>query len=240
MVTEAWSATAVPTIPPQQKVIRFVGRFPGFEASKRQANLRSRAASPARAFVPDPVPLDSGTSTSSSVIFEGPSESDTKYVPPNPNIAAGPNYLVVLINSLMAIYDKSGNLQGGFSDLPTFFASLGVTGEVYDPRVIYDQNDNRFIMSFTNVDLRNPTFGNVLIAVSQTSDPTGELVQVRTGLKGFNAYDNAATFPDFPTLGLSTSAVYISNGQFELGSPSCVQYGGMQFFRHLGPGHWSS
>ena len=229
VVTELWSATAVPTILPQPKVIRFVGRFPGFEASKRQANLRSRAASPAGAFAQNPVPLDSGTSTSPIVIFEGPNESDASGVPPNPNIAAGPNYLVVLINSLMAIYDKSGNLQGGFSDLPTFFASLGVTGDVYDPRVIYDQNDNRFIMSFTNVDLRNPTFGNVLIAVSQTSDPTGNWYKFILNSKGFNADDNAATFPDFPTLGLSPSAVYISNGQFELGSPSCVQYGECNF-----------
>jgi hypothetical protein len=163
------------------------------------------------------------------VTFEGPNESDASGVPPNPNIAAGPNYLVVLINSLMAIYDKSGNLQGGFNDLPTFFASLGVTGEVYDPRVIYDQNDHRFIMSFTNVDLRNPSFGNVLIAVSQTSDPTGNWYKFVLNSKGFNANDNAATFPDFPTLGLSTSAVYISNGQFELGSPSCVQYGECNF-----------
>jgi hypothetical protein len=140
VVTEPWSATAVPTVPPQQKVTRFVGRFPGFEASKRQANLRSRATSPAGAFAQNVVPLDSGTSTNPSVIFEGPNESDTSGVPPNPNIAAGPNYLVVLINSLMAIYDKSGNLQGGFNDLPKFFARLGVTGDVYDPRVIYEQD----------------------------------------------------------------------------------------------------
>jgi hypothetical protein len=225
VVMEPWSATAVPTVPPQRRIVRFVGRFPGFEASKRRANLRKGATVATRTLSQGTPPLDLSAPSSQSVIFEGPNESDTSFIPPNPNIAAGPNYLVVLINSLLAIYDKSGNLQGGFNDLPTFFASLGVTGEVYDPRVIYDQNDNRFIMSFTNVDLSNPTFGNILIAVSQTSDPTGNWYKYLLESKGFNAADNAATFPDFPTLGLSQSAVYISNGQFEFNS-SCLYYGG--------------
>lgn len=228
VVTERWSATAVPTVPPQQKVIRFVGRFPGFEASKRDANFRTHATTLTRAFARNVAPLAPSAPLSQSLIFEGPNESDTPFVPPNPNLAAGPNYIVVLINSLIAIYDKAGGLQGGFNDLPTFFASLGVTGEVYDPRVIYDQNDNRFIMSFTNVDLSNPTFGNVLIAVSQTSDPTGNWYKFKLDSKGFNFADNAATFPDFPNLGLSTSAIYISNGQFELNS-SCLRYGGCSF-----------
>lgn len=228
VVTEPWSATAVPSVPPQKKIVRFVGRFPGFEGSKRQANLRVHAALQTRALASNVGPQASSASSATNVVFEGPDESDTPFIPPNPNIAAGPNYLVVLINSLIAIYDKSGNLQGGFNDLPTFFASLGVTGDVYDPRVIYDQNDNRFIMSFTNVDLSNPTFGNVLIAVSQTSDPTGNWYKFIMDSKGFNQADNAATFPDFPTLGLSTSAVYISNGQFELNS-QCLYYGGCNF-----------
>jgi hypothetical protein len=225
---ERWSATAIPTAPPQRKVVRFVGRFPGFEAAKREANLRARATAATGTFTQNATPLDSGIPPSQSVIFEGPNESATPFIPPNPNLAPGPNYIVVLINSLMAIYDKSGNLQGGFNDLPTFFAGLGVTGDVYDPRVIYDQNDNRFIMSFTNVDLSNPTFGNVLIAVSQTSDPTGNWYKFKLDSKGFNVADNAPTFPDFPTLGLSASAIYISNGQFELNS-SCVRTGGCSF-----------
>jgi hypothetical protein len=228
VVMEPWSATAVATVPPEKKIVRFVGRFPGFEASKRQANLHARTTVPMRAWAANAAAQDSGTPSGSSVVFEGPNESDTLYIPPNPNIAAGPNYLVVLINSLIAIYDKSGNLQGGFTDLPTFFASLGVSGDVYDPRVIYDQNDGRFIMSFTNVDLSNPTFGNVLLAVSQTSDPTGNWYKFMLDSKGFNAADNASTFPDFPTLGLSSSAVYISNGQFELNSV-CLYYGGCNF-----------
>src|ERR1039458_599206 len=36
VVTEGWSATAIPTAPLQRKVVRFVGRFPGFEAGKRE------------------------------------------------------------------------------------------------------------------------------------------------------------------------------------------------------------
>lgn len=228
MVTEPWSATAVSRPPAQRKVIRFVGHFPGFEEAKRNANFRTHQAARSSPYVQAAVPTTAGSPSTQAVVFEGPNESDTPYVPPNPGVAAGPNYIVVLINSLIAIYDKSGNLQGGYNELSAFFSSLGITGDIYDPRVIYDQNDGRFIMSFTNVDLSNPTFGNVLIAVSQTSDPTGNWYKFILGSKGFNVRDNAVTFPDFPTLGLSQSAVYISNGQFELNS-YCIWYGGCSF-----------
>jgi hypothetical protein len=209
-------------------VTHFVGHFPGFEEAKRKANLRAHQAARTPAYAQAAVPTTTGSPSSQSVTFDGPSESDASGIPPNPGVAAGPDYLVVLINSLIAIYDKSGVQQGGFNDLLAFFSSLGVTGGIYDPRVIYDQNDNRFIMTFTNVDLSNPTFGNILIAVSQTSDPTGSWNKFVVSSKGQNAVDHAATFPDFPTLGLSQSAIYISDGQFELNS-SCIQSGGCSF-----------
>jgi len=227
-VAEPWSATAVSTPPPPRKVIRFVGRFPGFKEAKQEANRRARRPAGTSTHNQAAASTAEGSSSSQGVVFDGPNESDTSFIPPNPGVAAGPDYLVVLINSLIVIYDKSGVQQGGFNELSAFFSSLGVTGDIYDPRVIYDQNDNRFIMSFTNVDLQNPTFGNILIAVSQTSDPTGNWYKFEMDSKGFNSVDHAETFPDFPTLGLSSSAIYISNGQFELNS-YCTQYGGCSF-----------
>ncbi len=112
--------------------------------------------------------------------------------------------------------DKSGNLQGGLQQLSTFFGGLGITGEIFDPRIIYDQTDNRFILTAAEVDLTNFTNGNVFIAVSQTSDPTGVWNKYAVNFKGRTLSGTADTFPDFPTLGLSSSSVYISTGQFQL------------------------
>jgi len=70
-------------------------------------------------------------------------------------IAAGPQYLVVAINSLLAIYDKSGTRVGGTQDFKSFFSALGINGEIFDPRIVYDQGDGRFILSAAEVDFTN-------------------------------------------------------------------------------------
>ena len=113
MVTEPWSATAVSTVSPQQQFVHFVGRFPGFQASKRQVNLLTRPAVPAPRLMQSTPAVAMAAPQTAGLVFEGPSESDTPYIPPNPNVAAGPDYIVVVINSLMAIYDKTGAQQGG-------------------------------------------------------------------------------------------------------------------------------
>lgn len=58
VVMEPWSATAVPTVPPQRRIVRFVGRFPGFEASKRRANLLKGATVATRTLSQGAPPLD--------------------------------------------------------------------------------------------------------------------------------------------------------------------------------------
>ena len=68
-VTEPWSATRLHTIPPQQKIVRFVGRFPGYEASKREANLRTRGTAPARAFAQKTAILGSSAPTSELLLI---------------------------------------------------------------------------------------------------------------------------------------------------------------------------
>lgn len=219
-VTESWSDTigrsAQSTVPiPWQ-----IGHFPGFRAAKAQANTRRQSRSTAGRIEAEQ--QLNPASTSQGVVFDGPNEADTKIVPPDPVIAAGPANVVVVVNSLMAIYDKSGNPQGSFQNLSNFFSSLNVSGEIFDPRVIYDQTDQRFILTAAEVDFTGLTNGHVLLAVSATSDPTGAWNKWALNFMGSNPGGTASTFPDFPTLGLSSSAVYIGTNQFEL-TQSCLQ-----------------
>ncbi|MFB3921315.1 MAG: choice-of-anchor D domain-containing protein [Terriglobia bacterium] len=196
-----------------RKVLR-LGTIPGFQELKRLANeARSKRLKSARSLVG---PGSTFLAPTAGIAFDGPSESDTNLIPPDPVIAAGPNHLVVSINSLIAIYSKLGVQQGSFQQLNSFFSSLGLAGEIYDPRVLYDQTNNRFIISAAEVDLTNFTNGHVLLAVSQTSDPTGVWYKFAIDFKGRNLSNTANTFPDFPTLGLSSSAVYLSAAQFIL------------------------
>lgn len=200
-VVEPWSATAVESPPQPARSVHRRGHFPGFKEAKGRANaaraLAQNKSAAAIAAHGDAAP-GAAAATTSGLVFDGPNESDTNFIPPDPILAAGPNHVVVLINSLMAVYDKSGNLQGGFRQFSTFFADLGLTGEIFDPRIIYDQTDNRFILTAAEVDRVNFTSGNVLIAVSQTSDPTGMWNKFAVNFKGRNLAGASDTFPDFP------------------------------------------
>lgn len=220
MVIEPWGGSPTPPAGVKNRRIHRIGHFPGFQEAKRKAN----EAQSKRLQVPQAVaaPPAEPRTASAGIVFDGPSESDTNFIPPDPVIAAGPSHVVVLINSLLAIYDKAGVQQGAFQDLSAFFGSLGISGEIYDPRVVYDQTDGRFILSAAEVDLTNFTNGHVMIAVSQTSDPTGAWNKFAIDFKGRNLANTANTFPDFPTLGLSSSAVYISTGQFVLNA-GCLE-----------------
>ncbi len=218
-VAEPWSATAGRPAP-EMEIHRPkpIGMLPGFRATKKAINAlrrqRLRQSSPATA-VPN---LQSSGAT---IVFQGPSENDTNQYPPDSQVAAGPNYVVVVINSVLEVYDKSGNSVTGAQPLISFFSSLGLAGEVYDSRLIYDVADARFILTAAEVDLYGFRQGNVLVAVSQNSDPTGTWYKYELDFMGRNLTNTANTFPDFPTLGLSNTALYISTGQFELNS-TCV------------------
>jgi hypothetical protein len=224
VVSEAWSSTlAAPSLGGQKRQTRFIGHYPGFSAAKRAANLRvkGQTSTQTQTGTPHALSLASLAPSVSIVVFDGPGESATPYIPPDSQIAAGPTYVVAVINSLMAIYDKTGVQQGGFQQLSSFFSSLGVTGEIFDPRIIYDQTDNRFILSAAEVDMANLTNGHVLVAVSQTSDPQGVWNKFAINFMGRNPSNTANTFPDYPALGLSTSAIYITSNQFQL-TQSCL------------------
>ena len=218
MVSEDWGATARSNVPEPQPRTRFLGHYPGYSQAKQRANQaaqQSRSASPAaRALSFSPSSL--APNSSPGLVFDGPSETDTSFIPPDPVIAAGPSHVVVAINSLLAIYDKSGHQVGGFQDLEAFFASLGLNGEIFDPRLIYDQADGRFILSVAEVDMTGFSNGHVLVAVSQTSDPTGGWYKYAIDFKGISPYTGQPTFPDFPGLGLGPAALYLTSNQFEM------------------------
>src|SRR5439155_10455393 len=160
MVAEPWDATISAVSPQPQKRVRFIGHYRNFSKFKRQANARrirlERPRLGIQTLANHALKAEArqllSVSTTQGIVFDGPGEFDTNEIPPDSQVAAGPNYVVVAVNSLLAIYDKSGNLQGNFQSLSSFFSSLGMTGHIYDPRIIYDQTDQRFILSAAEVD----------------------------------------------------------------------------------------
>src|SRR5258706_7335089 len=107
-------------------------------------------------------------------------------VPPDTHAAAGPNHIVEVVNSAIAIYDKTtGTPALGFpQSLESFFGATATSNCLFDPIVAYDELAERFVVGALDapaVCAENPSLApqtaNLLYAVSDTDDPTGSFTE---------------------------------------------------------------
>src|SRR6266700_4453344 len=147
--------------------------------------------------------------------FEGLANSDNPFQvsPPDPNGEVSPNFYVEMVNVVFAVYSKTGTRLLGPSllgDLWSGFAVPDCTDLSGDPVVLYDQLEDRWLLSqFTT---RGLTFYNC-VAVSLTGDPTGAYFRY--------AFSTGVNFPDYPKYGLWRNMYIITTREF---GPT-VEYG---------------
>ncbi len=151
--------------------------------------------------------------------FAGVTNSDQLdsmlHKPPDPNMAAGPNHIMIVVNSLFAIYSKSGTLLSKRS-LKSWFNNVCSGCDVFDPRIAYDPGAGRWIMIALYRDKIDQS--KVLISLSQTSDPTGSWWIY--SLNGVLDYSGEKTWADYPDVGFdgiptaNGGAIYITVNQF--------------------------
>lgn len=148
-----------------------------------------------------------------SISFDGPSNL-SNVSPPDPVGDVGPNHYVAMSNLSFQIFNKSGASLYGPALNNTLWAGFGgacQTENAGDPIVIYDQLDDRWILSqFTAA---GPTFYNC-VAVSTSGDPTGSYYRY--------AFSTGGNFPDYPKYGMWSDALYISTREF-LGAGGAFQ-----------------
>lgn len=141
--------------------------------------------------------------------FEGLNDSDTS-IPPDTHGAVGPNHIMVTLNTQVRILNRSGGTISTVS-LQGFWGS--VSNNAFDPKVYYDPYDNRWIVVAAD-DARSNDSG-ILIAASETSDPTGN----------WNRYfiegdpSNTLWF-DYPGLGFNNNWVVVTGNMFPINSGS--------------------
>ena len=113
--------------------------------------------------------------------------------PPDPSGAVGPNHYINAVNSVLKIFDKSGNLLVGPTALGSFLGN-GTNGG--DPIIMYDHLADRFFVS---------QFGSannsLVLGVSETSDPTGAYFVYEF------VFDN---FPDYPHYSVWHDGYYLT------------------------------
>ena len=143
-------------------------------------------------------------------------QSENGLDPPDMSLAVSENYVLQMVNSDLAVYDKVGHLQAGFpKDVATFMGHPGVF--MFDPRAFYDWANRRFfILMDTWTTVNGVNVGGLTWAASQTPDPTG----------GWWVYYNFTGAPlgsgvcgDFPTLGHDTTnwGTYATKGGIYIG-----------------------
>jgi hypothetical protein len=165
--------------------------------------------------------------------------------PPDQGLCVGNGFVVEPINDAFAVYDENGKALTGVTALNQFFNRspainrvTGVRGDfLSDPKCYYDPVGQRFIQTILEVDAPGNFSGaapfnrtHVLIAVSQSSDPTGmwNLFSVDTsddGLNGTPAHTGCPCLPDQPLLGANKDGVFIDVNQFQ-DNPSFFFNGG--------------
>jgi hypothetical protein len=137
------------------------------------------------------------------------------FSPSDVNLAIGPNHIVQTVNVRLAVFNKSGALLAGPTNLTTFFSPLGgdCAAGGSDPIVNYDRLADRWVVSQIGIAAGGASFSEC-VAVSKTADPTAAYT--------LYAYSFGTNVNDYPKMGVwptaSNSAYLISYNIFADGA----------------------
>ena len=139
---------------------------------------------------------------------------NTGWTPPDPHMAVGPDHVVLMTNGAIAFFTKDGGLtfQDQIEGGDGFWGSLGATGFVFDPEVLYDPLSGRFFAMAAEAFAPGDT-SFVLVAVSDDSDPNGTWHKYR-----FDTSALAGDLFDSPNMGVDNLALYITGDGFGITS----------------------
>ncbi len=140
---------------------------------------------------------------STQLNFEGMTSGS---YPPDCNGAVGPNHYMQTVNVTYAIYDKSGTKVAGPSPMNTLFGSVpGAGRNDGDPIVLYDEQADRWLIAEFSLDgTYGSTTDRMLVAVSQTNDPTGSWHQYSFDVDDMPDYEKFGIWQDGYYMGTNT------------------------------------
>jgi hypothetical protein len=133
--------------------------------------------------------------------FKGVTGNQT-IIPLNPGVACNANYIMEVTNQQYTIYNRAGDSLMSVFDNNFYELVPGAAG-IYDPKILNDVSTGRWFIS-TGLD----GYG-VTLAVSATSDPTGDWFVYRV-----SSADSGIGFQDYPCMGYSDSLIIISANDY--------------------------
>jgi len=154
--------------------------------------------------------------------FDGMSLADGGAIPPDTQVAVGPDHIFEAVNDHVRIWSRQTNPPSVIydNDLGAFFKVDFFTYVVSDPRARYDAASGRWFVSVVTLgfDSLFQNIGSWRLAVSKTSDPTGTYTLY---VASFND-----AFPDFPSLGFNDDKLALTGNAFTI---STQQFLGSEF-----------
>lgn len=141
--------------------------------------------------------------------FDGVAQSDCASCtnpPPDPNAAVGAGKIVEVVNDLIQVTNRLGWVQCGGP--VTLNHLLGTTDSLTDPRVQFDNVNQRFSLSVTVSSVSASSTPAMWVATSESEDPCGSWFLYRLTFHG--SFYPTGSMLDFPMLGQDTNALLIS------------------------------
>jgi PKD repeat protein len=178
---------------------------------------------------PDPgLQSEMGTNKGFTGIVQNWSGQSGYSNPPDCNGTAGPNHYMQTINVKYTIYNKTGTLVAGPTNLNTLFSGVpGSNNNDGDPIVLWDEQAQRWMVAeFSGIS--GPDY--MMIALSQTSDPTGLWDRWSWSMNGFPDYMKFGVWRDGYYMGTNTYTgddIYVFERDVMLtggASPQLVQF----------------
>jgi hypothetical protein len=158
----------------------------------------------------DPNGIEAITTIEGINFDEDASNSSFYHIPPDPHGAAGPTHLVSVVNTSIEWFTKAGVTQNSQS-LASFFTSLTPLTGTFDPKVIYDQYNDRFVVVTLERTTSPSNTSRIFVAVSQTSDPNSGwyFYSINTAIT-----IGTLSWADYPGLAVSSTGIYITANMF--------------------------
>lgn len=154
--------------------------------------------------------------------------------PPDQGLCVSSKFVLDTVNTAMEVHSPSGTLLSGPTALNQFFGLAPEVDRVNvvfgdftsDPKCYFDPATQRWFLTILQADV-DPATGDftgathVLIAVSQTSDPTGNwrvfsLNTTNDGTNGTPRHTDCPCLGDQPLIGADANGFYITTNEFPL------------------------
>ena len=182
---------------------------PNFQMTMEEFRLRTRGG---KAPTPGGTIGSTTGTTTTTLTDKFPGIGFTGSLPPDIHMAVGPNFVVQVVNSNIAFFNKTTG-QAVFSQPLSDSGFLPGAGSfVFDPRVVFDPDTNKFIVIALDVDDANEE-SYVHIAISDDADPNGNwtILKVDNQLPDGNGNKR---WGDYPTVTTGLDSIVLTFNHF--------------------------